>query len=183
MIFKFHIFLLLVFINVQNILASDILEDKIREKKIVLTDDEKIVLDNGDLGPVRYTVGGILGVYPGFGIGHGVQGRWSSRGRIFAGGELVSGFLIIFGVLSTHCSSSGNTLTCSNDATKIGVLGFVGFKIWEIIDVWYGGYRQMKDYSSLQDKVLNQSEKTKNSFFLLPSIGPRTAGLQLGMTF
>lgn len=180
--FKFYMFLLLVLINLQNAWAADKLENIINEKKIVLTENEQIIYNNGELGAVRYTIGGILGVYPGFGIGHGVQGRWSSRGKVITFGEIVSVGVALTGLISCASFSTKNS-ECSNDATKIGLISFGVFKIWEIIDVWYGGYRQMGDYKSLEKKLLDQADKPKSSFYLLPSISPRTAGLQLGMTF
>jgi hypothetical protein len=89
------------------------------------------------IGVARYVVGGILGVYPGFGIGHAVEGRYKERGWIFTVGEGVSALFVAIGgvdcVVNDALSGQSN---CNSGLLELGVIGFFGFKIWEIVDVW-----------------------------------------------
>jgi hypothetical protein len=69
-----------------------------------------------------------------------------------------------------------------SEATNLGLISFVGFRIWEIIDVWYGGYVQMNEYPILKQKILG-NHKAANSFFIIPEISSKGTGLRLGMNF
>ena len=163
--------------------------DKAEELKMKLNDDDEKVLKNGDLGTGRYVVGGIIGTYPiGFGVGHIIQGRWGSDGWKFTAGELASLGLLAAGAsncISDAFSNIGNSWSgdCKGSGMMTaGIIGFAGFRIWEIVDVWYGGYRQMDDYTYLKNKI-NGQDKPKTTYFVLPNILNGKTGLAFGMTF
>jgi hypothetical protein len=40
-----------------------------------------------------------------------------------------------------------------------GYLLIGGFRIWEIVDVWMGGYHQMKEYNYLKEKIKTSSSE------------------------
>lgn len=90
----------------------------------------------------KYITGGILGSVIGFGIGHGIQGRYAELGWVFTAGE-VAGFAAMtaglsscsevdkgFGVKKTECSNTG--------LITLGLATAIGFHVWEIVDVWTG---------------------------------------------
>ncbi len=90
------------------------------------------------ISTTRYVVGGIIGTYPGLGFGHLVQGRWRERGWIFLVGEVASAAVFTAGVMNCALESafSGSSTCRDNAQMVIGELGFLGFKVWEIVDVW-----------------------------------------------
>ena len=91
-----------------------------------------------DISTTRYVAGGILSIYPGFGIGHAVQGRYADKGWIFTTGEVISAAVVISGLIDCGSStviSSGKE--CSGkDKMSVGTVGFLVFKSWEIFDAW-----------------------------------------------
>lgn len=90
------------------------------------------------ISPFRYGIGGVLGIYPGFGLGHAVQGRWLERGWMMTAGELVSGVVALHGAVTCGTvallSSSKQSSGC--DRAAVGAFSFLAFRIWETIDVW-----------------------------------------------
>jgi len=70
----------------------------------------------------------------------------------------------------------------SSGLLVVGIFGYFGFRVWEAVDVWYGGYRQMEDYEYLEKKI-RKHETKKVSFFLLPELDKNKAGLRFGLTF
>lgn len=90
----------------------------------------------------QYVVGGVLGTYPGLGIGHAVQGRWKEKGWIFTTGELVGGVMVGIGAGECLGDAAGDALAgqkttnCDSNLLAAGAITFLVFKVWEIIDVW-----------------------------------------------
>src|SRR4051812_36567936 len=64
-----------------------------------LGDEDKKILENGEMGNGRYISGGAVGSIFGFGIGHAIQGRYSEKGWIFAVGEAATGLVVAAGLL------------------------------------------------------------------------------------
>lgn len=118
-----------------------------------------------DISTTRYVAGGILSIYPGFGIGHAVQGRYTDKGWIFTTGEAISTAVVISGLIdcgtSTVISSSKE---CSGkDKMLVGTVGFLGFKIWEIFDAWVIPHSNNKSSSKKSaDKFLAFSIPSEN---------------------
>jgi hypothetical protein len=106
-----------------------------------LTEEEREILDRGEIDQTAYIVGGILGTWPlGLGIGHAIQGRYPKPGLIFTLGELAAAGLIVVGIAErcTYSYSSLGSLTCDGDEGlyTVGVIALVGLRLWEIIDLW-----------------------------------------------
>lgn len=105
----------------------------------------------------KYITGGIVGSIAGFGIGHAIQSRYSDKGYIFTAAE-VAGFALILSGRSSDCkksssswswddddfnSHSGDEYECkyTTDQRNRILLGFsiyLGFHIWEIVNLWAG---------------------------------------------
>lgn len=179
--------LLFLTLMIAHVHADKQLIYKAKNLGIKLDKNDKETLEIGEISTARYVTGGILGTYPlGFGIGHAVQGRWSQKGYIFTAGELISIGVLLAGASECtgdlsrggDCSSGAGTMT-------IGVLGFVAFRIWEIVDVWAAPLRIEKEYRELK-KMIEEKEKSKNidvsfSPFYSPSFN--TAGVGLSLKF
>ena len=99
----------------------------------LLTPEERELLARGEIGPGAHIVGGLVGTMFGFGTGQAVQGRFGDTGWIFLVGE--AGSIVL---LAAALASCGND--CDDQAAWIaaGAIGLVGFRLWELIDVWAG---------------------------------------------
>jgi hypothetical protein len=96
----------------------------------------------------NYIAGGIVGTVVGFGIGHGIQGRWSDGGWIFTVGDTaalgtyIAGLVII--VSDTNVDGSGPFVFTDGAPghgvalAVIGAIAYLGIHIWEIVDIWTG---------------------------------------------
>ncbi len=125
-----------------------------------LTDEDRRILSVGEISSTAYIVGGLLSIYPGFGIGHAAQGRFSDKGWIFTAGELGSLALVVAGASdcwSDTSSSAHSDHTCNGgDAIVLGLVGYIGFHIWEIVDAWVAPSQINNHYRSLRGQT-NQS--------------------------
>lgn len=183
---------LLIFAFSFAVLADSELIYEAKKKNIELTKKDKTTLEIGEISTTRYIIGGVLGTYPlGLGIGHAVQGRWDEDGQIFTWGELGSIAVVIAGAIGcvNEKTDGDDDWSCSSlDQTLIvaGAIGFVGFRIWEIVDVWAAPPFQNNKYRSLK-KYINETKTpplTKSSLDLVPVISPRFGqGLGLKFTF
>ena len=155
--------------------------DNYQSKYDELTPDEKRILVNGPVGDAQYIIGGILGTYPGFGIGHAVQGRYSDKGWIFTVGELGAVVLMVAGAAdcfsSTNYDSNNNNCNSGSGTLLVGVLGYVGLHIWEIVDVWWGPHEQNERYRQIKGR-LGESWTVAPTFIPIAS-GGGTMGLRL----
>jgi hypothetical protein len=101
----------------------------------LLTHEEHELLARGEIDSGAHIAGGLVGAFFGLGIGHAVQGRFGEKGWIFLVGEV--GSMI---VLVSAFASCVDELSCERQSGWIlaGFAGLVGFRIWELIDVWVG---------------------------------------------
>ena len=99
--------------------------------------------DEVSMSPFRYVVGGLLSGFPGFGLGHAVQGRWlKDYGWVFTAGELAT--LTVASQLDEYCSvSSSNYEHCQEREEEYSNIqgylftAFAVIKIAEIISAWW----------------------------------------------
>ena len=151
-----------------------------QERGIQLSREETETLGIGELGKTRYAIAGVFGIYPGFGLGHVVQGRWLSRGWIFTLGEGLGIVALSFGGIKCGINAAFGS-DCNDNLLWGGILSFYGFKIWEIIDVWKWGYVHRKNYRLLERKINRSGDKS--SFLILPQIDSHRAGLNFVLSF
>lgn len=109
---------------------------RVQPRTVQMTPEERELILRGEIDPGLYIAGALVGTFAApFGIGQAVQGRWSEKGWIFALGEGLSIGVIIAGALridNSAGSSDGEGLLVG------GIFGLVGFRIWEMIDLWVG---------------------------------------------
>ena len=106
---------------------------QMQPRTVEMSFEERELILRGEIDPGLYVAGGLVGTFlvP-FGVGQAIQGRWSDRGWIFAVGEGASIGLIIAGAVRFDESDGGEGLLVA------GILGLVGFRIWEMVDLWVG---------------------------------------------
>jgi hypothetical protein len=161
-----------------------------QKKDIPLTERDKSILEVGEISTARYVTGGILGTYPlGFGVGHAIQGRWKEDGTIFTWGELGAVGVMVTGALGCTQDTGDKDWNCSSfeqGLIVVGAIGFVGLRIWEIVDVWAvpplhnSKFRNLKKY--IEDA--KGESQTKSSLDLVPILSPRNGqGVGLRYTF
>ncbi len=163
------------------------------KKGISLTEQDKRLLEIGEISDTRYIVGGILGTYPiGLGIGHAVQGRWSDKGWIFTAGELGTATVFMIGALGCISNELNNGLNGKDDCTGLseamvvtGIVGYIGFRIWEIVDVWSVPPSHNRKVRELQQYIQKTPAKeVKTSLHLVPLYNSQMGqGLGLRLIF
>ena len=93
---------------------------------------------------LKYAVSGGLSVIPGFGVGHALQGRYMEKGWLFTVGELLTlgGFLLMgpsFSVRWFEIEFTDDVIDILSFNFLVSVslfVIFIGFKIWEAVDIW-----------------------------------------------
>lgn len=184
---------LLFFIISFNLWADSTLIYEAEKKGIKLTEKDRETLEIGQISDTRYIIGGILGTYPiGLGLGHAVQNRWSEQGWKFTAGELGSIGLVLAGALGCADDTIESTVDsgepeCSDLEGALivtGVISYIGFRIWEIVDVWAmppGHNRKVKDLKDYINKA--PTPAVKSSLYLVPVVNPKIGGQGLGLTY
>ena len=133
-----------------------------------MTEKQRKLLNIGEIDVGSWVGGGLLGTYIGFGLGHAIQGRYSYDGWILTTGEGLGALAFALGISSCdklighsswECSNSGNTLVAA------GITAFVGFRIYEIFDVWFSPWRINKKVRRLKKAY----PRYIPSFYILPN--------------
>lgn len=121
---------------------------------IYLDEEDRRILRIGEISQAQYVFGGIIGTYPvGFGVGHAIQGRYSDKGWIFTVGEIGSIVVLMSGVGDCMSSISNRYDGCNGGLLFLGAAGFVGFRIWEIVDVWAAPPEINRRYRELKQRM------------------------------
>ena len=149
-----------------------------------VSEEDREILDKGEMPMGRYIAGGVVGTAVGFGIGHAIEGRYAFPGWIFTAGETISWITLAVGLskcttTTTYSSTYGysDTRDCGGGAKAaiiIGATALVGLRIWEILDVWLVPMAQNERYHA--------AEKRSNlSFYALPPLdkSPFQVGMNL----
>jgi hypothetical protein len=147
-----------------------------------LSDDDRDLLDDGPIGDGPYIAGGVVGTLLGLGIGHAIQGRYGEKGWIFTVSELASAALIVAG--AEECVD--NILvgrTCSRSASyTIGTWGLLGFRIWEIVDLWAAPPARNKKYRRLKRRLGESIDEDAAVDFILSPIARNEHGISPGIS-
>lgn len=120
-----------------------------------LSSEDMKVLEEGEISKFRHLTGGLLSVYPGFGLGHVVEGRYLEKGWIFTLGESASAVVAIIGLGEMGITSalSGTSANAGSDKMLLGALCFMGFKIWEVVDAFAGPSKHNDRYRELNKRT------------------------------
>lgn len=124
----------------------------------------------------QYLAGGVVGSIIGLGIGHAIEGRYLEKGWIFTLAEGVSVTMIGTGAALLPLELvtglfSGRSSGASFYLLGLGGAALVGFKIWEIIDLW--------STPSRQNMIIKDDTPSKGKVSILPVVAPTYLGLSL----
>jgi hypothetical protein len=132
-----------------------------------LSEDDLYVLRRREIGPFAYVVGGLAATYPGFGLGHIIQGRYVQKGRLFMRGEIVGAALMLIDAFRALGSCGGD---CSVGPLFYGgAATFVVFKVWEVVDAWGYPPRHNERYLELQQQRATGMSLAMPKPLVLPS--------------
>ncbi|MGZ3774721.1 MAG: hypothetical protein ACXVCY_10255 [Pseudobdellovibrionaceae bacterium] len=138
-----------------------------------LTEHEREILRRGEVSDAQYIFGGILGTYPGLGLGHAIQGRYMEKGWMFTVGESVSAIAIFAGI--GDCWNGSRYSTCNPGLVGAGFVGLITFRIWEIFDVWATPLEQNRHYRELKGLL------RENAMTFEPALIPTADGGRFGL--
>lgn len=153
-----------------------------------LSTEEISIYQQGKITDGQHIAGGLVGTFIGFGTGHIVYQKYGSNGWIFTVGELGSIAVMMAGaVKATGGCFSGDSEECSEGfgVYTLGALAYLGFRVWEIIDVWTIPGRHNRKFQAIKTKAESQS-LIPDSYHILPVVvSPNGVhkGISVGMTY
>jgi hypothetical protein len=107
-------------------------------QQVVLTEEERHLLEQGEITDGRHVGGGVAAFVFGFGVGQAVQGRWTDTGYIFTLGEGASMVAVVYG-LGRALSCVDTDTSCNNDGGAWmlgGLLAYTALHVWEVVDAF-----------------------------------------------
>ena len=144
--------------NPEPATAEEKLEKGTVEKKILET-----LMSRKTITKEKYITSGVVSIFPGFGLGHIIQGRHQEAWK-FSAMEFAS--LSALFVLVPASSIVGQSIPYNMNELVWWVLvsgsalSFVGFKAWEIADAWKlpSNYKIVKEASVSLTPLVNLAE-------------------------
>lgn len=102
-----------------------------QELSITITEEQRELLDRGEISLGAHLGGGLAELAIGFGLGQAIQGRWNKKGWIFTLGEGATVALMAIGTQQGFDSGGDVPLLF------IGAfVGFAVFRIWGTVDAF-----------------------------------------------
>ncbi len=129
--------------------------------------DEQLSYSKTDVPTGKYITGGVLGSVIGFGLGHGIQGRYSQMGWLFTATEAAGLAMFTAGCSSYRDRDLDGDKECKDSGlAAAGLVVMIGFHVWEAVDLW------------VRARPVDTSEPVA---FLLPN--PKSPGIGLAWRF
>lgn len=127
-------------------------------------DEVKRVENIGYIKPPEHLVGAVLGVFPGFGLGHAIQGRYAPVGGLYAAAEVAGIFMLFTTAYSTAGCEHVNRCYGPYALAGASALFLVGAKLSEIYDVIVEPFNINKKYKKYRKLKLITGDSTKIGF-------------------
>jgi len=151
--------------------------------QLELTEEQQDLLAQGEIPKGKWIAGGIVAYVVGFGIGHAVQDRYSDRGWIFTVGEVGSLASIIYGFSVLSHDIEGNWDRGGGYIVG-GIIGTIGFRVWEIVDAWVAPPLHNKKVRALRHAVGLGPQLSLKGFYVAPPATQASGGVAgLSLTF
>lgn len=138
------------------------------------------ILQRGEISTGRYIAGGVTGTILGFGIGQAIHGRYPERGWIFTAGELAASALILAGLVSCYGDRPYEDSCSGAGLITAGALGYIGFRVWELVDLWAAPPDENNRYYEL---LRLQRKSRASQFRVLPIFPSGALGLGIAYNF
>jgi hypothetical protein len=125
---------------------------------VQLTADDQQLLQKGEISEGAHVGGVVTSLLFGFGVGQAVQGRYGETGWIFTLGEAASMAALMYGILHSFDSCFDSTSSsCNDDVDGIyivgGLVGLLGFRVWEIVDAVGGPSKHNRKVRELKMRL------------------------------
>ena len=148
----------------------------------LLSAEERQLLRRGEISDEAHIGGGLVGTFFGFGLGHLVQGRFLDKGWIFMVGEAAAVTIVVIGLTGCYADAfDGRDNRCDDEFSTwlaVGLIGAVGFRIWELVDLWGGPPAHNERVRQLRFRA----GLPQYGLFSAPSLGRGDAGGVAGLT-
>ena len=123
-----------------------------------------------DIREEDYVLGGVLGTFVGFGLGHAVQGRWQHKGKYYTYTQLAGLGLTVLGSSCQGSSDYGEGICHDPEwMLLLGIPLFLISRIVEIFSVWGPDTSHYRVVSA----------RPQLPFSIMPLLNTKQAGLQL----
>ncbi len=169
------IFLAVVLFSSVSFAIEAVPEAPQKKTSTILSPDDQRILERGEMTTTRYVTSGIVGSYFGLGIGQAIQGRYSDKGWIFTAGELGSIFVAVIGFGDCIGDTLSGYHDCNSGLLALGIAGYVGFRIWDVVDLWATPLDEERRYRYLKSK--------ETAFNWRPVLMARENSPMLGLQF
>ena len=156
-------------LSILMILSFQVFSEEAMGMKEVMERDKT---NKKTLYTAQYVIGGLVSIFPGFGLGHVIQGRYMERGWIFTAGTLLTwiGIRRLNRVSSRRVVRFGSFYDSDSKISSRDLLvaGLFLFKIWEMTDIWILPFNyKLVDQNSFEFKPLAfYSPETKFNYGL-----------------
>jgi hypothetical protein len=133
--------------------------DQAKTPYSTLSEEDKAILDSGEISNDTQLVSGLVGTFVGFGLGQAIQHRYWPTGALITVGEAASFGVLIAGLAncannSTLFQNTNGTLCGKSDGLiTAGALGYLAFRIWEVLDVWIAPSVVNRHYWNVRDRT------------------------------
>lgn len=126
-----------------------------------------VVVREPGISPARYVIGGLVGTFQGFGLGHAIVGEYATTGWMYTVGELMTAGMIFAGVKRGWIDKRRASEV---DQAMIfgGMAAFSIVRLFEIADLW-----------SRPRVAALERDADDTAFALTPSIGEESGGVLL----
>jgi len=149
-----------------------------------LSPEELEIYNRGEMPNGRLIGAGFAGIFAGFGIGHAIVDHYGDIGWILTAGEVASiGLIGASAAMAYDSDKEKYDFDISSGTTMgIGIAAIIGFRAFEIYDIWTRPWNEQKQYKVIKNtKMGGKAEAPSNqwSFLVLPRSGGGTVSFAL----
>ena len=140
----------LVFLNLPQAFAQED-SNEIKAQTPVLNPESSTLLADSStlksLDRTRYHISGVASIFPGFGIGHAVQGRWADRGWIITTGHFLTAAGFLFSTFLLGSAHGDQEAQIIGRVSNIAFIIASSLRVYEIADVWIAPGHKIENLS------------------------------------
>ncbi len=135
-----------------------------------ISDDDRDIIEKGDIGPSRAIGGTLAAGFIGFGVGQGIEGRYGERGWIFTVADSVSCMTMFTGLLAiAGGSSESSRYHVAYGLALGGAAVCLGSRVWQVIDAAVAPDAHNKRYRAALARNSGHVREAKVVPYLVPA--------------